>query len=127
MQKPWHDETSTIHAFPRCFGYLKSMGVNPDKHKLSDYYAAVILSEVGEDVDFERHSVDYMKDSGSRLLGVIEWMLGDQRKKKPDSNFSTKSSRANLTVSEQIQLMAFLGARGVKTSKLTSESDVCEA
>lgn len=120
MQKPWRDETSTIGRFPRCASYLKGMGVNVEKHPISNYYAAVILADKFDDAKYEKHKVDFSSCSGSELLTVIERMFYSaklDRLKKP----------AWLSESLMVQLMAFLGSRGVKTSMLENDDDVWKA
>jgi len=121
MKNPWRDETSTIDRFPRCAAYLKGMGVNVEKHPISNYYAAVILADKFEESEYEEHKIDFSLNSGTELLAAIERMF-----------FSKKVSKAQkpqekLSDGDYIRLMAFIGSRGVKTSELLKSDDIWKA
>ena len=120
MQKPWREETFTISRFPRLVAYMRGMGCNVERHPISDYWAAVILSDKFTDSQFAAQNVNFADTSGSVLLATIDRMfrLPTERKDK---------AKTGISESGKVQLMAFLGSRGVKTSKLNGDDDVWKA
>jgi len=98
------------------------MGCRLEQFPISDYYAAVILADAFEDANFEAANVDYSNTPGSRLLIAIERMFYSRRVSR-----QLEKPAQGLSVSQQAQLMAFLGSRGVKTSMLANDDEIWQA
>lgn len=101
----------SIHQFPRCAAYLKGMRVNLNDPEMTDYWFAVILGDrISGDV-LDRAGVRFERGvrDGQKLLQGIEQILAQGL------------HRTKVNASEALK--AFIGARGIKASKLKTIQD----
>ena len=109
-----------LQSYPRCAAYLRGMKVKLDDQSMTNYWGAVILADKWTDKQLqEAGGVDFNDKSGETILGRFEALLGNPRVQKPKSG--------DLNDSQRTQLLAFLGSRGVMTSRLLTEQDIWKA
>lgn len=106
-----------VAAHPRCSAYLTGMRVNVHDPAITDWQAAVIVADAAfTDDELEAAgTVSFPSGSnnerdGARILGSLEALMRDRTKMR-------------LPKPEMEALKAFLGARGVKVSKLGGSGD----
>lgn len=102
---------STIHAFPRCAGYVKAMRVRLDDPEMTDYWYAVLAAEAFTDEELvAAGTVDFKAMQGDEILAEFERL------------FSTRE-RSRVGHDDLESLKAYIGSRGVKVSALQSDDD----
>jgi hypothetical protein len=106
----------TLPEFPRCLAYLKKMRCRFEDSNWNNWWAAVLLSDNWSDEQLGRAGVSFETMQGSELLAIMEGLLRRGVKRevvKGEDN----------PLSLPLSLVAFLGSRGVITSRLQSEED----
>lgn len=108
--------TLNISGYPQCARILKYQFVNMSEPGFNRYWAAVNVASGLPDTQLEAFGgFDFSKrtdENGAKLLSRLEKFLRNRSQRYAKNSFQASES-----------LRAALGARGVRTSMLTSEDD----